>query len=297
MSAAHVGGHMARGDRQRPEGGAPGRPEPEGLRTIGAGQGARVTTRENAAEAAELARRAALRRHAQRRPEGAGHGPSMSASARPSQARTGARAGSHAAAGASSRAERRSGPARSPKRVMALVACAVLALALVALLGRFAVAAMTPGPAEQAQMQQGAQGDLAPQPGQEGAVPQESPEQQVGVDGTISYQGDTYALGTSPDSGRRALLRTTPGDERVVFEVEGEPRELMLAGDTILVPEDRDGGWDVVCYVMGGHADPSYVSTEQGVVRGEGSISSVRLSGTTLTVKDSQGRTTDVALS
>ena len=91
-------------------------------------------------------------------------------------------------------------------------------------------------------------------------------------------------------------LANASGD--TLFEIEGTPVALLRSAETILIPENREDGWDVVCYVIGGHlSGVTYVVGSDGnAVGGSGSIDAVELDGTTLRVTDDSGSTTDVSL-
>lgn len=232
------------------------------ISTIGAGQGARVTTRENAAEAASRARRNAEKRYAKRHPE-----------ARVPQA----------------------GPERSVRNIVLLVIAGILVVAVVFTVGTLINGALFPAePEEDARQEQ----TLRPTE-EELALQQEQAEhdagnEQAGVDGTVSYQGETYALAQGED-GAWDLVNSAGG---TLFDLEGTPAALVRMGNTVLVPENRDDGWDVVSYVVGGHMSGiTYVVGSDGEpVRGSGSVASVELDGTTLRVTNDAGETTDVAL-
>lgn len=236
------------------------------ISTIRAGQGARVTTRGNAAEAAGRARRNAEERYYERHPEArSAHG----------------------------------GPERSRKNVVLLVLAAVAAMVLVFFLGRCAASMLAPAPEESAPQQGHGQAALteAELEYQEQQTQHDTGSEQVGVDGTVSYAGDTYAL-RQLDDGATALVRAaSDGSEEVLAELEGTPVALVRRAETLLVPENRDGGWDVVCYVIGGHGSATYVAGPDGsMVQGSGEATSVELSDTTLLVTDASGSVTEVAL-
>ena len=120
-----------------------------------------------------------------------------------------------------------------------------------------------------------------------------SGQEQVGTDGTVSYAGETYALSQAAD-GTWSLVNAA-GD--ALIALEGTPVALIRTADTLLIPENRDGSWDVVSYVIGGHLDGiTYVVGPDGnPAGGSGDIESVELDGTTLRVT-AGGSTTDVAL-
>lgn len=264
---SHAAGHMA---QQRPR---QRRPRERGVEvsnedrilTIGAGQGAHVTTRHNASQAAGRARKNAEKRYYERHPE----------------ARSGA-----------------AGPARSAKNVVLLVVLAVLALCLVFLVGRCATAIVAPGPAEQAQMadEQAAQQEQDQQLDAPEA-PVDAAFDQVDVGGTLTYGGDTYELQQQEDGLWGVVCTTAEGGSEVLFKIEGTPTALARRQGTILVPENRNGGWDIVCYVLGGHSAVSYVMGEDGsMVSGSGDVTSFTVDETSAHVGDSTGATTDVSL-
>ena len=238
----------------------------ERISTIGAGQGARVTTRRNAAETADRARRNAEERYYERHPEARATG---------------------------------AGPRRSAHNVVLIVVASVLALCAVFLLGRCAAGILAPsgdGEAsrpeqtlrltenEQALVDEQAQHDLG--------------AEQVGTDGTVSYGGTSYGLATQEDGLWGLVATDRQGNATTLFEIEGTPVALVRNADTMLVPENRDGGWDIVCYVVDGHGQASYVMGDDGsMVQGEGEVTGVELDGSTLRVTCADGSTTDVALS
>lgn len=234
----------------------------ERISTIHAGQGAKVTTRKNAAEAATHARRNAEARYLRRHPE----------------------------------ARRASGgPKRSGRNVVIVVLCAIVVLAVVFFVGSCVSAMFSDSPTEQVETE-----DQGTQSSQEGTddTAADSAQEEAPADGSVSYQGSTYVL-AEQESGRAGLVRTdASGAESVLFEIEGTPAAIVRLGSTIAIPESRDDGtWDVVCYVVGGHSDATYVVGSDGaMVQGSGAISSVELDGTTLRVTDDSGATTDVAL-
>ncbi|MDM8271894.1 hypothetical protein [Thermophilibacter provencensis] len=257
---SRAAGHMARSDRRAARDVAPD----DKISTIHAGQGARVTTRKNAAQAAAGARRSAMKRYLERHPE--------------AKAPEG-------------------GPERSGKNVVLLVVLGVVALVLVFLLARCVSALFVPDPAEQArQAAEQAQNEqnLETSTGAEGRDPESD---QVDAGASMSYGGSTYTLQQQED-GLWAVVRSTSGSSATtLFLVEGTPACLVRYQDILLVPENRSGGWDVVSYVIDGHSDPGFVMGPDGAqAGGSGDVSSVSLDGSTLRVTDSSGATTDVAL-
>lgn len=248
---------VRRGTSERRSHGGPDVSGDETIHTIHAGQGAKVTTRHNAAQAADRARHKAEERYFERHPEA--RGPV-------------------------------DGPERSRKNIVLLVLAGVLALVAVFFVGR-CVGSVLAGDSEQADQQvtQGQNGQAS--------RPEDAALEQADPTGAVSYQGVTYALATQ-ESGREGVVATfESGEQEVLFEVEGTPAALMRHGGTLLVPENRNGGWDVVCYVIGGHSEVSYITTMDGaMVSGSGDITSAQLDGDTIHVTDSTGVSTDVAL-
>lgn len=237
----------------------------EGISTIRAGQGARVTTRDNAAQAASRARRNAEERYFERHPEARG-----------------------AVAG----------PERSRKNVVLLVVMAVLALAVVFLLGRCVTIALSPAPDDGATEQSlGDQGLTS-----DGTQPvEQDPESEVAAaDGSVSYQGSAYALAVQDDGLWGVVCSGPDGSSETLFEVEGTPAALARWANTILVPENRDDGtWDVACFVIDGHTGGAiYVAGQDGgKFQGSGEVSSVEIDGSTLRVSSSDGASSEVELS
>ena len=170
---------------------------------------------------------------------------------------------------------------------------AFLALAVVFVLGTLVTSLVFPPAEEQTTQEQTlrlTESELEMQRQQE---EHDAGDEQVGVDGTVSYGDLSFAL--SQGEGGAWSLVYASGD--AVFELPGTPVALIRTGDTLLVPENVDGGWNVACYVIGGHSSGiTYVVDEQGdPAGGSGDIESVELDGTTLRVTAGD-TTTDVAL-
>ena len=259
--ASHAASH-AKSSARRKRVQAPGlASDSDQIATIGAGQGARVTTRKNAAEAAGRARKSAERRYAERHPEaGVPQG----------------------------------GPKRSALNVVLLVIAAFLALAVVFVLGTLVTSLVFPPAAEEQTTQDQTlhltENELELQKQEQ---EHDAGSEQAGVDGTVSYAGETYGL-SQGEGGTWALVNAA-GD--AIVELPGTPAALVRTADTLLVPENVDGGWNVACYVIGGHSQGvTYVVDAEGnSAGGSGEIESVELDGTTLRVT-AGGTTTDVAL-
>ncbi len=246
----------------------------QNITTLHAGQGARVTTRKNAAQAAEQARVNAEKRFAKRH-----------SSERLTASANRARGGKRGAAAAAQPAQ---GPERTRKNIFILVGGAFLVLvALVLVVG--CVAGLFGGSKEQP-----AQTNEATD-----AWSQEEQQVTTSADDSVVYQGMTYTL-EKQASGNYGVVRRDAGGSgasSVVFEIEGEPRALILYNSVLVIPENRNGNWDVVSYVIADGSLPAYVMTMDGnEAGGAGSIESAVLDGSNVIVKDSDGNATSVAL-
>lgn len=241
---------------------APGRlaSEQTSIGTIRTGQGARVTTRANAAEAAGRARKSAEQRYLSRHPE-----------ARSAQ----------------------SGPKRSAGRVVLLVIAAILALALVFALGTCVTSMVFPRQEAEPTTDQTlhlTESELAMRAEQE---EHDAGQEVVAADGTVSCSGVTYSLQQQED-GSWALVGTQDGTSTTVCLLEGTPVTLARSGDLLLVVENRDGGWDVVCYMINGHSDATYLVGSDGQPwGGSGDAASAELDGSSIRVTDATGATSE----
>lgn len=274
---SHAAPVQPRNAARSASGSAPIAPGAQRLGTIRAGQGARVTTRENAAEAADLARANAERRHRKRRTS-----PQLTARAN-SARRDGGHAPSHAS---HSMPE---GPERNGRNILKVVGLAILVLVVVLLLGRCAAGLLTSKSESTDQQVSQSEGQ---QPTQAEQIATEQQQVEVSVGEAVTYQGQSYSI--QQDGGSYSVQR----DGTVLFNLEGTPTALILYNGTLVIPENRDGGWDVVCYMMADGSVPSYVMGSDGnAVGGSGSVQSATLDGDALKVVDSAGTTTSVALS
>lgn len=237
----------------------------EGISTIRSGQGARVTTRKNAAEAAGRARQNAERRYYERHPEARSTG---------------------------------SGPARSGRNVVLLVIVAILVLAIVFVLGSCVTGALGGRQAE---------GSDAPsqtlklteqeQQAQDQQQQHDAGTEQAEPGGSVSFGGETFTLAQQQDGTWALVLSSSSGASSTLFLLEGQPVALLRSYDTIVIPENRDGSWDVVCYVIDGQGSASYVTTSDGqVAGGEGQATSAELGDEVVIVTDSTGATHEVSL-
>lgn len=301
------------------ETGAPVDVVPSTLETLGEGQGAEVTTRENAAHAADLAHQAAVKRFERRH-----------AGDKLSSARLTASANQARRDGGKSQETVAEGPARTGKNIVIIVGAAIaVLLLLVALVSCVSnlVNPKTDQPAEQP-------------PAEEPADEQTSDQPQTNDDGSVTVGGLTYSLaqvdgssdaagdgtggGESTDGGESAGEGSTEGEGGTdsgdsagdstgtqdatwalmsapagfepsqVFALDGEPATLLVHGSDLVIPQSlTDGTWDVVAYTPGSGSGASKLTAADGTeVSGSGSIASASLDGSTLTVVDSNGVTT-----
>ena len=121
--------------------------------------------------------------------------------------------------------------------------------------------------------------------------------EQVAVGESVHYAGDAYALVQGDDGTWELVCTSASGASSTLFLIEGEPIALARMADTILIPENRGGGWDVVCYVINGQGSATYVVDESGsVAGGEGEAASAELQGTSIVVTDAAGAAHEVSL-
>ena len=258
-SVPPVGGHAA------------GAVDGQRLTTIHAGQGARITTRENASEAADVARANALKRSHKRRSS-----PQLKAVANGAR-RDGGSHASHAA----------EGPERTNKNIVKVVLMAIGVLLMVAVAIRL-ITGLLAG-SEESDQQQAARTDGEPTQAEQIANEQQQVEVSVGE--SVTFQGQSFSI--AQDGGTYSVTR----DGAVVFNLEGTPTGLVLYNGSLVVPENRNGGWDVVSYMIADGSVPAYVMGADGnAVGGSGDIQSATLDGNALKVTDSTGATTSVAL-
>ena len=240
------------------------------LKTLSAGQGARVTTRDNAAEAADIARDRAAERSRSRRLRG----------------RNRPRYGKE--------------PERkpvNPKFVLLVIAGVVglfVILAIVAVVtflaaqDNLAIVAFVTFLGAQDNAQKA-----------EPAASVEEPQQvQTTADGSVTYQGISYSLEATGDGTYAVIASDSKGNKTQEFTVRGTPVSLILYNSVIVVPENKsDGTWDVVAYTIGGDSAPMAVADSSGnAITGRGTISTATLDGSVVHVTDSTGATTDIAL-
>ena len=243
---------------------APAPVDPQHITTLHAGQGAEVTTRENASHAADIARRNAEERHRRR------HSSDKLSSA---AARASKRLDRDDASGTDA------GPERTNKNIVLLVAAAILVLVVLFFLVRCATGSATTDTSVPEQEQQSEQ-------------PVEAQQQEASADGSVVLHGKTYALA----QGEGGAWQVKAGDA-TAFTLSGTPTAIILCNGVIIVPENLDGGWDVIAYMPADGSLPTQVTDSDGnAVGGSGSVASAVLDGSSLVVTDSTGATTTVKL-
>ena len=242
---------------------APAPVDPKHITTLRAGQGAEVTTRENASHAADIARRNAEERHRRRHSSDK----LSSAAARASKRLDRSDAGNDA------------GPERTNKNIVLLIAAAILVLVVLFFLVRCVTGAMTSESA-------------APQQEPQSEQPAEAQQQESDANGSVTVHGKKYAL----TQGEDGAWQVTAGGE-TAFSLSGTPTAIILCNGVLIVPENLNGTWDVIAYMPADGSLPTQVTdSDGGVVGGSGSIASAVLDGSNLVVTDSAGATTTVKL-
>ena len=139
----------------------------------------------------------------------------------------------------------KAGPRRSALNVVLLVVAAFLALAVVFVLGTLVTSLVFPPAEEQATQEQTlrlTESELEMQRQQE---EHDAGDEQVGVDGTVSYGDLSFAL--SQGEGGAWSLVYASGD--AVFELPGTPVALIRTGDTLLAAIIRGNE----CIIPGGN--------------------------------------------
>ncbi len=114
----------------------------------------------------------------------------------------------------------------------------------------------------------------------------------------ITYDGYNY-MATQQENGQWAFVRTsfTSADPLVRFLFDGTPVEVVLYNGMFLIPQNLDGRWDVVAWVMGDGSEPTKLMGEDGQpMGGEGSVESATLDGETLELSLSDGSTQSIPL-
>ena len=246
---------------------------PSRITTLHAGQGAEVTTRKNAAHAADLARRNAERRFNKRHSS-----ERLSAAAGRASRRLGAEEGTVFVP---------EGPERTKKNIFIIVGGAILALVVLFFLVRCVTSALTPKPTATDQSQ-----DLE--------QPSDPAQDQTASDGEVSIHGVKYSLTQAEDGAWVVLANGVEnflGGGEQGIRLAGTPSGLIVYNGALVIPESLEDGWDVIAYMPADGSMPMQVADADGnVVHGAGSIVSATLDGSSVVVTDSTGATTNVAL-
>lgn len=257
-------GHFRTGDSQPGYADRSGQVDQQQLTTLRAGQGAEVTTRKNAAHAANIARSNAEKRFRKRHSS-----ERLSAAASSASRRLGSKEPLVEA-----------GPERTNKNIFIIVGGAILVLAVLLFLVRCMTGALTSGPAEQE----------APQEEQQA----EPTQAQAEADGSVTLGGVSYSLKQGED-GTWSVV--SAGGANELFSLDGTPSGIILCNGIVVVPESLADGWDVVAYMPAAGSLPTKVMGADGAaVHGLGSIVSATLRGSSVTVEDSTGAITTVPL-
>ena len=250
-----------------------GRPQPQPMSTLHAGQGAEVTTRKNAAHAADLARLNAEKRFRKR------HAQEISSGKLHADAARARRDG-----GSSRQQAVPEGPERTNKNIVLLVAAAILVLVLLFLVVRCATGLSKPA-------DQGASDDQ----GQEQVLEPQQSEQDA--DGTVKWNGTNYTVGQDADGSWAVYAASEGATPAEVCRLDGTPSGILLCHGILVIPESLSDGWDVLAYMPADGSLPTKVANPDGTpVTGSGSIESAVLDGSNVVVTDSTGAKTTVAL-
>lgn len=115
----------------------------------------------------------------------------------------------------------------------------------------------------------------------------------------VHYDGYDYATVAASDGGYDFVRTSTSGsDPLVLFHLEGTPVGVVLFEGAFLVPENLDGSWDIVAWVMGDGSVPTKLVDADGEsVVGTGSVSSAVLDGSSLLLTFADGATQSIPLS
>ncbi len=74
---------------------------------------------------------------------------------------------------------------------------------------------------------------------------------------------ENYSLEKQSD-GKTAVVRTSDSETRAFCLARGTPTSLILFNDTILFPESRDSGWDVVACALVDGSLPTLIADKDG---------------------------------
>lgn len=233
------------------------------LSTLGRGEGARITDRHNASEAAARAQAQAERRAASRKRVQGKHLPGYA---------------------------RHGGAARlkgGHRRVLVVVLVVVGVLLLVgASVGVRSCASSMTLPSEE-DVVTGLDAGTGTQGGSRSSSDDAT---HVTADNGVAYELTQSADGTWQVSYENGAS--------VLFSLEGTPVCLLARGNTLVVPENlAGGGWDVMAFTLVDGSEASQVMGDDGLpVTGDGSVEQATIDGSTLRLTLSDGTSCDVAL-
>ena len=113
----------------------------------------------------------------------------------------------------------------------------------------------------------------------------------------ISYGGYTYSVRPKADGVGYAFVRQQGSEEpTVLFDLAGTPVTVVLYNGAFLIPENLSSSWDVISWVMGDGSVPQQLTTNGNPVVGDGTISSAKLEGSTLTLSFDNNTTNAINL-
>ena len=121
--------------------------------------------------------------------------------------------------------------------------------------------------------------------------------QVLSVDESLEVDGYEYQL-SQLETGQYVLMRITSGESLTLAEMSGTAVALVYYYGTFYVPENIDGGWDVVCYTLGdGSVATTYTDEEGNPITGTTALASVSVTEDTLVLTDEAGEQTTLSLS
>jgi hypothetical protein len=119
--------------------------------------------------------------------------------------------------------------------------------------------------------------------------------QEVSASEGVFYDGYTYSF-AEKDGGAWWFVRTAQDSTEPLdlFQLDGVPVNLVMYNGVFVIPENVDGGYDVIAYVMGDGSVPMQVTADGA--SGEGTVESATLDGSKLVLSLEGGGTVDVNL-
>lgn len=115
----------------------------------------------------------------------------------------------------------------------------------------------------------------------------------------IEYGGYTYSVRQDDDGAGYSFVRAGKADAQpqVLFQLQGTPVTVVLYNGAFVIPENLDGKWDVVSWVMGDGSVAAELAHEDGTpVAGDGTLASAKLDGSNLVLTFGNDVTDTVAL-